>query len=202
MTGATQNVIIKFRIGGDTLLTFSLNLDCSKIDYKDVNFNPKTQAGEEYLSSFFLAVALGRNKTNSSDAYGIKSRNNSDKYRKYIEVELVNDEEFEKFKSNTLPEIVLKQDVSTIDEFLDEDEKKEVLKSINEMEEYLEIEAGVNLILLLKRAVEGNEIALEKLRNIIKEFSMDDLILKLLRIPNWWMLYIKDYGNERWWLNF
>lgn len=180
------------------MLAFSLNNDYNNITFDNVNISPITDEGKEYLSNFFVAVINRKNRTTNSDAYGKRSHDNNNINKLKNEVSLATTEELEKCKektgiSNAIPEAVLGYIDGNIERVIEDDAIRNVLENLNEMQDYLEIEAGVNLLMILRRAVKGNTRAINKLRELKTEFSMDTMIRELLSTPNWYELYEYKY---------
>lgn len=180
------------------MLTFSLNTDCTDIKYSKLDLNPRTQEGREYLANFFVSVLLNRNKTNNADAYGKRSAENNYKTKLKREVSLVTVEEMEKGKSevslqNSLPEVMFGTRDGNLERVEERDELEKLLDDLRDMQEYMETEAGVNLILLMNRATEGNIDAINLLRDLIETFKMEEMMEKLLSTQGWRMAYKLKY---------
>ena len=163
------------------MLTFSLNTDCTDIKYSKLDLNPRTQEGREYLANFFVSVLLNRNKTNNADAYGKRSAENNYKTKLKREVSLVTVEEMEKGKSevslqNSLPEVMFGKRDGNLERVEERDELEKLLDDLRDMQEYMETEAGVNLMLLMNRATEGNIDAINLLRDLIETFKMEEMM--------------------------
>ena len=184
-------------------MTFSINKDCTRIDTSHLSLEPKTEQGREYLACYYMAVINGTAKTDNVDIYSLATDKKVQKLEQVNKVAMVTAEEYETFKGNTIVDTHIPNYVDDVAEDVFElDEKQRLFEELNEMEQYIEIEKGVNIIILLKRALEGNANAKNILRKVIEEFALDNIIKEVLRITEWYGQYIELYGKDKWWFKY
>lgn len=170
------------------MLTFSVNPDLYA-GFKKINLQnmPTTDKGKEWLGAVWLkAHTLGN--VVDTDAYGYKCDENtklkdSSKYTSLLSAEEV--EEGQKGVSDTVAAYF----DENIDTIIDKSEIVTISEEFLDMREYLIAEIEVDILFVMEKALQYNNRAMAKLKEITEEFGMFDMVKKVMQ-PDY-MNYIK-----------
>ncbi len=169
------------------MLSFSLNKssDAPAVVMSKINISGLSDLGRSWLGELYINCAEGKLRTGSGgkvhvNAYAYGCDQNTQAYSAKTEVSLLNDTELELgFKG--VSEKYMSYVDGSIEELVENAELVHNANQIKDMHEYLLVEAGVNLFVLLKLVkthMQAKHIA--KLRSLMEEYKMEEIIKSVL----------------------
>lgn len=164
------------------MLTFSLNETKHDIFEQGLmeTEKPKSQKGIEWWGQAFIrASTRGTMEYMNADAYGYTSAKNELLHIQSKEVSILSDSELEG-SHRGVSESVAKYIELNIDTIVESSEVQTLVAEFLEVQENFVFEEGINLWSVLQSARQQNSKAIDKLRAIIEEFNIGDLVSDLL----------------------
>lgn len=164
------------------MLTFSVNKDINELIKAStlIDSRPTTDIGRAWWSEVWIKALEERtdDKVNV-DAYGYACERNTKMAVYSKEVALLTVDEIDSGLKGVADTVASYLDMN-IDTIIESSEVRTLVAEFLEMHEYIIIEEGINLWKVLKLAREANIKMVDKLRDIISRYGIEDLIKGVL----------------------
>lgn len=178
------------------MLTFTLNEDTYKgyeiLRARDL---PKTEKGRSWLGNFWCGIGLKGDV--NIDAYGRKCYE-KEKLKEYKrnECSILTGEELEG-KVKGVTEDFVKYVDKNIEEIIESSDIVQVSEEFLDIREYIIAEIDVDILYVVEKVREGKKQGIAKLKEILKEFELNDIIEKVVGKEEYYE-NIKGLIMERW----
>lgn len=168
------------------MLTFSLNKTTTDVMGKVATIDCATNSdlGRQWLSEIYFNSLDGRVNDNVNvTAYGYACEQNTKMVKQKREVNLITvDEAADGVKG--IADVVASYIDNNIDSLIEASEFKYQMEQFIEMRDYLLIEEGVALDRLILQAKRANEKAIKRLRDLITDYHLEDMVKAVLENSN------------------
>lgn len=171
------------------MLTFSLNARDKEImrTIGSIDFKLHNEVAREWASELYTKALDGRvTEDTNAIAYGSGCKKNQTMNKAKKEVTMLSVEELKENGGKGVADTVAQYVETKIDDIIESDEIRYVVSQFLDMHEYLYIEEGVDIWVLIQKAKRMvktktlNKAIMEKLQYIMNEYHMKDIFQVIL----------------------
>lgn len=171
------------------MLTFSLNARDKEImrTIGSIDFKLHNEIAREWASEIYTKALNGKvTEDTNAIAYGAGCNKNQTMNKAKREVTMLSVEELKENGCKGVADTVAQYVETKIDDIIESDEIRYVVGQFLEMHEYLYIEEGIDIWVLIQKAKRMvktqtlNNTIMEKLKRIMTEYHMEDIFQVVL----------------------